>query len=125
MISGRTFSLVEISSIERVLWIAVHLQRGGLESLPPRLGEAGTHYWMRVVNAFMASSALYLLLAAFIVPQGEEWTFESAQESAALLVGSSEQEALPAMLRLLAALFEYLMAQSVIARYHAPEERTP
>lgn len=107
-LGDREFDLVEDGSLERELYLAAYVRRGGLDLLRRDPGETAAQYQGRVYGSFIGCGVTVDLVASQITPRGERWDSAVAAETARYLRQLSVRENNPVLKRLVVLMVEEL-----------------
>ena len=92
---GRSFIALDNPTIERDFWLMREVRAAGLAELVIADGEAAEAFAQRTLDAVIASGKAFLLLGAFLVPEGtspQGWTPALAAETAGFLAKLNDPE---------------------------------
>lgn len=91
-LGSRVFWVQEEGTIEHDLWTMKIIRDKGLDKLTLDAAESSEAFVQRVLSMILETGALFTILAAGLVPDGQPWTPEGAEEVAGFLKDLREPE---------------------------------
>lgn len=91
-LGGRNFWVQEQGSIEHDIWTMNAVRKHGLDKLVLLETETSDAFVERVLTKLLETGTIFTILAAGLVPEGQPWTPEGAEEVSHFLKSLREPE---------------------------------
>lgn len=91
-LAGRVFWVQENGSIEHDLWTMAVIRKYGLDKLTLEDSEESGAFVSRVLQMVMDTGCLFQILASGLIPEGQPWSPEGAEEVTCFLKDISDPD---------------------------------